>query len=898
MANAKNTIQNIPLTGELCLNTLKTDVKAFEGYNEKNSTVFGGELSPVWKKESELGDKENSFTIFNSKGEPFTIQLDIGQYSSLAPKLYDKDNNELGYLQVPLIVKDFVPQGALWYTELRQISNIYGRLYISSDGNLYGSFENDPYVLLCNLNLTDFDKIIYGSTVGKIYYNDPTRGRTETIMVSILYVDTSGYVRYRIYCLYGIWGNYGTYAWDFNKYILVQGSLPTTSTESSFAKIESTSDHITINYYPHEGKNGLLYPNMTIVDFTFPQNMDDAPTYTSTDRNMYSDSSVVGYTLRTAEIYPNDAYLVYVNDTYQNVVICRKDFTGVFIRTGHDGNYYIPGIKGDYIASAGGVYYLDGALFAISKAGRLIRLPGQIEERSLTVLSSVVIFRDINGTWYKYLFPTYVGGGFTYNTVHLNSRERQHSKTAWELGVVDKRYVQLCFSIYSDRAKMYDIETNNYFDVNLDYVDTWVPYSNSFSADSVPTPTSEPITTGICYATGWNVNYPITKNSFVSLLMNPKIMTDYPKSVNNENVGGSYASDYYGVDFYYSLGDNVQSAEYQGKNTEFSGTMYPIDTNGNAIYPITWDSQIINGYSNNDLIKIGDTAYPLIYWNNNQKMYAYYLLSSMENVKGAFSLQGQQYTFDDKNIYNVTFDNGVIQNVTAVCYIKNMQFLGTLPTSAVFYSKFNKTFYQFTGDAILSKMFEASDIDEIKMVGQNPSSLSLWICTDKGVYILSDTDMFRLEYDVSDIYFEESKTILITEGETNWIENDISLYDIGNGATETPIKLQTKFYGLGGELKANYDCWYIRLHDKDRKTGKLKLKVNTITNSSFETEEKTFTIEPNQYDSNNTVYIRYQPKYQTAVATQLELESDIAIYQLSLGVNSTDAVAQQSKFNF
>ena len=52
------------------------------------------------------------------------------------------------------------------------------------------------------------------------------------------------------------------------------------------------------------------------------------------------------------------------------------------------------------------------------------------------------------------------------------------------------------------------------------------------------------------------------------------------------------------------------------------------------------------------------------------------------------------------------------------------------------------------------------------------------------------------------------------------------------------------------------------------------------------------------YDVNNQVYIRYQPKYQTAVAMQLELESDIAIYQISLGVNATDTVTQQSKFNF
>ena len=42
MANSKNTIQNIPLAAPLNMNMLKTEVKQFNGYNEKNSTVFGG----------------------------------------------------------------------------------------------------------------------------------------------------------------------------------------------------------------------------------------------------------------------------------------------------------------------------------------------------------------------------------------------------------------------------------------------------------------------------------------------------------------------------------------------------------------------------------------------------------------------------------------------------------------------------------------------------------------------------------------------------------------------------------------------------------------------------------------------------------------------------------------
>ena len=60
MANAKNTIQNIPLVGNLNLNTLKTDVSQFQGFNNKNSTVFGGELSPLYKSYNDFGKQFDS----------------------------------------------------------------------------------------------------------------------------------------------------------------------------------------------------------------------------------------------------------------------------------------------------------------------------------------------------------------------------------------------------------------------------------------------------------------------------------------------------------------------------------------------------------------------------------------------------------------------------------------------------------------------------------------------------------------------------------------------------------------------------------------------------------------------------------------------------------------------
>jgi hypothetical protein len=119
MANSKNTVQNIPLVGTLNLNTLKTEVKPFEGYNEKNSTVFGGELGPIYSKNQTLigTDKDNSYVFYNSKGKAFALTIDptaaSGYGTVVLNKYYtDSDATDLS--------PEAIGTGSLIYTEAIQ----------------------------------------------------------------------------------------------------------------------------------------------------------------------------------------------------------------------------------------------------------------------------------------------------------------------------------------------------------------------------------------------------------------------------------------------------------------------------------------------------------------------------------------------------------------------------------------------------------------------------------------------------------------------------------------------------------------------------------------------------------------------------------------------------------
>lgn len=56
MANTKSTQHEIPLNGGLNLNKFNAEIKPYEGFNERNSPMYGGCLSPLWIKSLGSGD--------------------------------------------------------------------------------------------------------------------------------------------------------------------------------------------------------------------------------------------------------------------------------------------------------------------------------------------------------------------------------------------------------------------------------------------------------------------------------------------------------------------------------------------------------------------------------------------------------------------------------------------------------------------------------------------------------------------------------------------------------------------------------------------------------------------------------------------------------------------------
>jgi hypothetical protein len=899
MANSKNTIQNIPLLGSLNLNTLKTDVKQFEGYNEKNSTVFGGELGPIWqKKDTNLTSysADTNVLLFNNKGKNIRLSADMSN----------------GHIESVVVYSNYTHPEGITYKIFKSI-NLNEYLGIPNVEWAAAGINGDDFYVF--YKLTDA-KIIYkkknGEDVGQItlthdlskdaiqYFSSKIADSFHDIICLSNAIDPL-----KVTFIIDPHSNnptiiYGTDSWvpnSSNSAFIANFGVNNGSVEIyqdapiDLTAINNTYHKFTYNFTDNTSSFGngvyntayIIEPSRGVRTQSIKYSTSALGQKSTIDVNPFTVTMYVPYfTNDSSETFIKGEALIFP-EKYNRVV------------TGHNGLYKVPGVRSNRRNDVD-FYTVNNQLATINFGGIPITSMLSYDNNRLSISSHFVTdgdsTSDSTAITYKNSDNEFIMAGYTKvdNFINKFDNPSEYLKSL----IIDKSYILLLNSntdVIRFSTKIFDINNLSFIEhANaIGYIFSAVPIIDSYipstNFDNYPL-------MGAVYGGGFNAGFEINGAKFTGYLPNPSLMTGFRKPADRWS---TTIPDY--IQTYCTVSSTVQSAEYNGEDNKYEGTYYPIQSSNNIILPYNLSSEVISGYTNNDMIFSSGTAYPLIYYNNTQKIYSYFLLSAMENVKHTFSLQGQRYAVDDDNIFAISFDSGIISNVVSVVYKKNLEYIGTLPTRSIFYSKLNKTFYQFTGDNIISKMMEASYINEIFYIGQNPSTLSLWICTDRGIYIISDTDMYKLDFITDQVFFQEDEVILITEEGGALIPYRISLYS-KDTFEETTIKLKTAFYGLGNEQKAGYDCWYVRLHSNTRKAGKLKMKINTITDSSFQTEEQVKDIVPAMYDDNDTVYIKFQPNYQSAVATQLELESDIPIYQISLGVNQLDTVAQQAAFNF
>lgn len=146
MAN-KNDVTRIPLDGLLNLNKYRSDIKQFEGFNKKNSPIYGGVLSPLYEEKQTINENEKTVLVNDDK---YSLVKD---YDDLGCTLYKNGKVISSYINTNITKKSIkVPYNVLAFERDEENPN-YIDMFV--EGAL-STYEIKRY----NINTNEFEDLI------------------------------------------------------------------------------------------------------------------------------------------------------------------------------------------------------------------------------------------------------------------------------------------------------------------------------------------------------------------------------------------------------------------------------------------------------------------------------------------------------------------------------------------------------------------------------------------------------------------------------------------------------------------------------------------------------------------------------------------------------------------
>ena len=478
-------------------------------------------------------------------------------------------------------------------------------------------------------------------------------------------------------------------------------------------------------------------------------------------------------------------------------------------------------------------------------------------------------------------------------------------------GVVQRIYVEaeneVDYQIIRDRFIVINtVSYNNCWDLKTGSTIHWASDWNSRFFEGFAVPNKLQITANntdylnntkvndtVSQASAQNANYEMTTRSISSATFPPEVLNTVALGNTHILRGGTTEA----IDFYRADEGLVVIYNQSYKNNVFykdvslEGAIYPLsDTASSSIlYNPNIFTRFIRTYNNNDMAISDGTAYPLQKYNGNVIM-LFLMVKGMENMQNVFVLQTLYYGIGDGKIWEIYYDNSTISNYQAIIDVNGMEYLGQLPTEALFWSPLNRSIYSFTGDAILKQLWHCNDISTINETFYNPATQELFISTDIGLLCVSNSYTYLLEgmKDVKEMFFYDTEFYVhnVLHPQTGdpsdeyykvsyeWFENN-----------DTKLNVKTKYFGSIENMKIHINAVYVRLYQDSNDTATFKIKEHTITDKSMSTDWKQCTI---NWDTDGWGYVRYQPQYQKGSSISFEMESTSPIVSISYGFTTLD----------
>ena len=934
MANQKaSKINDIPLlTRDLCLNVFDGEIKPYEGFRKNNAPFFGGVLSPFYYKKQSIASKD-TFVSEDETVYTFGLQglyandkklLDMTQTSFVSKKVVNLDGYEI--LAISPYVETSKPETA------EDVEMDYFILAAGSDSLLY-ILKSDGTARNLNIPYNYGDSVYlfrayrnsdYYIAIGEQTYFNSTKSHganspkqwsmitgSNRNVYNQVSTDNSSYfysTTYRTFTsltegtarLFGItvscnlsdivMNNKGEVV--FKKPLLhdgkyyFRGKVDTSTPDNSYLEVDIDTN----TYMTSFGSDAPILTNLE-CDGNFIQ--------ASFGINATNDFEVVS---KQNNITHQKADFTKVDNetamTLTDVTVERKDITthfskgykslvatadGIYcgVPTTIDGSY--PGGLSTNLTDDIRLLYNNGGISGISvisgedTIGSMVSGYGEIYDYLPVCFSTA---KNINGKSFSMVsFKT--TEGFVVISVNVDSNT--------SLKVLDNRYILLgvksYYNTYDTKKKTWKHfapDFNNRYIFMTDYsgsYSTWETYQNNGKAATA--------------VSAYGANYEVLNTPFPATIFAPYNFL-LPKDI---TVLKGYGLDCYSpdtdVDIYYGLQETDGNApEYKGSwrngssysNPKLAGTIYAFNT---AAVPSIF-SDFIEGHTNKGIIVESGHSYFQSYANATRPIYLIDISTQLEGIEGYFIIQGQYFAIVNGVIYRFTqtgFNASIVQ-------VDNMKLLGFTPYEAIFWSETNKTIYSFTGDSLLTPFTQADSIETIYSSKYNPNTQSVYILTDDGAYIFSSEQLLRLDYT------QYKETFITKKGVCFKNDNELLFisYNKADGYEVLPIELETEFYGEGNSIKSINDCVYIRFFSKDMATGKIEISSSTLTEGTYTTDTKTIAVSSGMWDKvHKTLFIRYQPRYQSATGFNVKIKSPFAI--ATLQISNTPETVQNAKYN-
>ena len=489
----------------------------------------------------------------------------------------------------------------------------------------------------------------------------------------------------------------------------------------------------------------------------------------------------------------------------------------------------------------------------------------------------------------------------------------------WQYKVLEDRYIVLnttnymnCYDTKKNLKRHYASDYNN----RVVFGYAFIHYINNTEFRQKLT---TPLFKGLLI-TGQNANYEMTKDAITGLELGAVL---YEKCLKDDRSFPSCEFPYgaiEGIELYRGDGDST-SAVYVSSlanglryiNTDLINpyAIYPIAQNGNIRYNPNLFTEIVRSYNNKDMIISDGTAYKLLYYNNVVPVLSFFLLDGVEEIDNVFVLQSSFYGVSQTRLYQMNYSEGV--SVDVIADITNMEYLGALPSQALFWSAQNRAIYTFQGNCIMKLMQYANDLTAIFGKWYNPATQELFLDTNIGILVFSDLGTYCLEWSqetsqktVADMFFFKDRFYI------NLIDDTLYTYyysyNILEGYESNKIKFVTKYYG-NGNTPLTVNNIYIRLYNQgvQNAAGDIIFKGHTITDIGTHTDTKTVaiggtddptanppTVAGEAWDAEtDTMLVKYTPQYNHGLGFSLEVETTFPIIDIKF--DYIDGVSTESQ---